>query len=52
MEYANRSEDLDAYMVLGESGYRGISNLDIDIHPMWRRENFRVGSIAQEVKSL
>lgn len=52
MEYAYNSEDLDGNLVLGEAGYRGICNLDNDIHPIWKRENFRVGDIEEQVRML
>ena len=52
MQYAYHREDLEANLVLGEPGYQGICNLDNDIHPIWRRENFRVGDIAEEGRLL
>lgn len=52
MQYAQNSEDLEANLVLGESGYPGVSNLDNAIHPIWKRENFRVGNIKEQVKML
>ncbi len=52
MEYAYNSEDLEANLVLGESSYRGICNLDNDIHPMWNWERFRAGNAQDEVRML
>lgn len=52
MQYAYHPEDLEANLVLGEPGYQGICNLDNDIHPIWRRENFRVGDIEEEITLL
>ncbi|KAF7511776.1 hypothetical protein GJ744_003507 [Endocarpon pusillum] len=52
MQYAYHQEDLEANLVLGEPGYQGICNLDNDIHPIWRRENFRVGDIEEEARLL
>ncbi|ERF76888.1 hypothetical protein EPUS_02599 [Endocarpon pusillum Z07020] len=52
MQYAHHQEDLEANLVVGEPGYEGICNLDNDIHPIWRRENFRVADIADEARLL
>ena len=52
MEYAYHFDDLEVNHVLGELGYPGICNLDNAIHPMWRRERFRVGSIRKQVRML
>jgi hypothetical protein len=52
MERAYSFADLHANGVLGEWGYPGVCNLDNDIHPIWRSENFRMGNIEEQEMML
>lgn len=47
MEYAFDVRDLEENLVPGDTGRRGICNLDNDMHRIWGRKDFRVGSIEE-----
>jgi hypothetical protein len=48
MAFALNVDELETNLVLKEAGYRGICDLDNDIHPMWSRERFRIGNFAEQ----
>jgi hypothetical protein len=52
MEFAHITKDLKDHLVSAEAGYKGISNLDNDIHRLWRMENFRIGDVQHETELL
>ena len=52
MEYAYNPKDLQANGVIEESCDPGMYNLDNDIHPIWKRDNFRVGDIDEQVRMM
>jgi hypothetical protein len=52
MEYAYNPKDLEENRVLKEECYTGICDLDNDINPIWKRANFRVGNVDEQVRML
>ena len=52
MEYSYNPQDLEANGVLKQSGHPGICDLNNDVHPIWRREIFRMGDIKEQVRLL
>jgi hypothetical protein len=48
MEFAFDFDELGKQCVHGEAGYPGISNLDNDVHPMFKIEKFRIASAKRE----
>lgn len=52
MEFAFKFEDLEDHYVDGEQAFPGISNLDNDVHPLFKMENFRLASAEDETNLL
>jgi hypothetical protein len=52
MEFAFNFEDLGRHFVMEDADFSGISNLDNDVHPLFKRDHFRLASLEHESKLL